>query len=239
MVGFDVLPGGVRGAEMKFFANDNGLRDVPTFEAQAKLLKELGYAGICTRPNVATDKLLKAFDEQGLEVLATYVTLSAKDSELPGHVLKHFAALKGRGTIVWLMLLDGDATDGQTVAIIRKVCAAAAENDLPVALYPHVGCRTGTIAECDRLISLAGIPHLGLSFNLCHFLRQHDNSEIESTIRKFAPRLKLVQINGADDVPQSETNWDYLIKPLGEGTLDVGRVIRVLDEVGFTGSVNL
>ena len=37
-------------AERTFFVNDNAFGDVPSFEDQARLLKELGYDGICTRP---------------------------------------------------------------------------------------------------------------------------------------------------------------------------------------------
>ncbi|WP_168442039.1 sulfatase-like hydrolase/transferase [Pontiella desulfatans] len=224
---------------MKFFVNDNGLKDVAGFEAQAELLSELGYAGICTRPHNRTPEMLKAFDAHGLNVPATYVTLKPSDADVPEQVLKQFQALEGRDTIVWLMLLEPKASDEQAVSIIRKVCDASEKYKLPVVLYPHVGCRTSTIEECVRLIELAERPGLGVSFNLCHFLRQHDNSTIEASIREFAPYIKLVQINGADDVPKTESNWDYLIKPLGEGSLDVGRVIRTLEEIGYNGYVNL
>jgi len=50
-------------AERLFFTFDNGLTDVKNVEEQAKLLKELGYAGICTRPKNCTDELLAAFDK--------------------------------------------------------------------------------------------------------------------------------------------------------------------------------
>lgn len=226
-------------AGMPFFALDNGLTDVPSYEDQAKLLKELGYAGICTRPKDSTPDLLAAFDRTGVEVLATYVTVSATSKELPGPVVKHLELLKGRGTIVWLMLTDVDASDEDAVAIIQKVSDAAAVYGLPVVLYPHVGCRTSTVKECDRLRKLANRPGLGISFNLCHFLRQNENDELEDTIRSIAPHLKLVQINGANSVPQSTSDWNELIKPLGQGDFDVGRVLRTLEEIGYTGPVSL
>ena len=49
-------------ADTPFFALDNGLTDVPSYGDQAALLKELGFAGICTRPNDSTPDLLAAFD---------------------------------------------------------------------------------------------------------------------------------------------------------------------------------
>jgi alkaline phosphatase D len=222
-----------------FFPIDNGLIDVPSLEDQAVLLSDLGYSGICTRPKSSTPELLAVFDRHGLGVLATYVTLTGKEAEVPGHVVEHLSQLNGQGTIVWLMLKDEDASDDQAVAIIRKVADLAAANDLPVVLYPHVGCRTSTVKECDRLRELAERPGLGVSFNLCHFLRQNEDEILEETIRSVASNLKLVQINGANDVPMSTPDWDELIKPLGEGNFDVGRVLRTLDEIGYTGPVNL
>jgi sugar phosphate isomerase/epimerase len=35
------------------------------------------------------------------------------------------------------------------------------------------------------------------------------------------------------------TDWNELIKPLGAGDFDVGRVLRTLDEIGYTGPLNL
>lgn len=233
-----LIAGSIR-ADQLFFVFDNAFGDVPSLEDQALLLKELGYAGICTRPKSSTPELLATFDRHGLGVLATYVTLSGKEKKVSDGVVRHLELLKGRGTIVWLMLKDVDASDEEAVAIIQKVCDLAATNGLPVVLYAHVGCRTSTVRECDRLRELANRPGLGVSFSLCHFLRQNEDELLEDTIRSVAPNLKLVQINGADNVPMSETNWDYLIKPLGEGDLDVGRVIKVLKEVGYTGPVNL
>ena len=221
------------------FPIDNAFADAPSLEDQAVLIRELGYVGICTRPKSSTPELLAVFDRHGLTVPATYVTLAGKESEVPGHVSKHLELLKGRGTIVWLMLKDEEASDDEAVAVIRQVFDLAAENDLPVALYPHVGCRTSTVKECDRLRELAKRPGLGVSFNLCHFLRQNEDEVLEETIRSVAPNLKLVQINGANDVPMSTTDWGELIKPLGEGDFDVGRVLQTLDEVGYAGPVNL
>ena len=218
---------------------DNGLADIPSFEDQARLLKDLGYDGICTRPGDHTAELLAAFDEHRVGVLQTYITLSAKDAGIPAHVEKHFELLAGRGTIIWLMLLDPDASDGEAVAIIRKVCDAAAAHGLSVVLYPHHGCRTSTALECDRLRRLADRPGLGVSFNLCHFLRQNEDELLEETVRSIAPHLRLVQVSGANHVPPDKATWDDLIKPLGEGDFDVGRLFRVLDEIGYTGPVNL
>ena len=34
-------------------------------------------------------------------------------------------------------------------------------------------------------------------------------------------------------------NWDRLIQPLGDGTYDNGKVLKILDEIKYTGPISL
>ena len=222
------------------FVFDNGLSGLTSPTEQAALLKELGYDGICTRPANATPELFAAMDREGLKVRASYIAVpAAKGSHVPPEIAGHIGMLKGRGTLIWLGLTDAKAGDDRAVEAIRKVCDLAAAADLEVALYPHVGFKTSTVRECARLADLADRRNLGLSFTLCHFLAQNDAKELETTLRAFGPRLKLVQINGCDAIPPGKADWKRLIQPLGQGTFDVGRVIRCLDAIGYQGLFNL
>jgi sugar phosphate isomerase/epimerase len=232
---------GIGQAERKFFALDNGLVDIKSADEQAALLKELGYAGICTRPEKCTDEFLAAYDKHGIDISATYVVLPAGigKTELPVNIVNHFKKLKGRGTIVWFSLTNAKSPIEPAVELTRNVCDEAAKNGLSVVFYPHFGCLTARIAICEKIVNLAARKNLGTSFTLCHFLAQNDHKKSESTIKSMAPHLKLVQINGANELPQPKADWEQLIQPLGEGSLDVGRVIRTLDEIGYDGPVGL
>ena len=222
------------------FVFDNGLGGLKTPEEQAALLKELGYDGICTRPAHATPELFMAPDKTGLKVHASYVMLAAeKDASVPEEVAAHIRRLEGRGTMIWLSLTNPKADDETAARWIRDVCDLAQASGLEVVLYPHVGFCTDTIEKCARLADRADKKNLGLSFTLCHFLALKDEKEIESTLRAHGQRLKLVQINGADAIPPGKPDWGRLIQPLGEGSLDVGRVLRCLDAIGYQGPVNL
>lgn len=223
-----------------FFVFDNGLGGLKTPEEQAALLKELGYDGICTRPAHATPELFMALDKNGLKVHASYVMLAAeKNASVPEEVAAHIRKLEGRGTLIWLSLTNPKADDETAVRLIMKACDLAQASGLEVVLYPHVGFCTDTIEKCARLADKADKKNLGLSFTLCHFIALHDEKEIEATLRAHGTRLKLVQINGADAIPPGKPNWSRLIQPLGEGSLDVGRVLRCLDTLGYQGPVNL
>jgi sugar phosphate isomerase/epimerase len=180
-------------------------------------------------------------DRHGIKIIATYVSIPAQGDgrSIPRDIEDHIRELKKRGTMVWLTISNQDAGDEATLSTIRRVCDVAADNGLEVVLYPHVGCKTSTSAECERLRKLAGRPNLGVSFSLCHFLCQNDAAGLEATLKMLAPHLKLVQINGADEIPPGKPDWKRLIQPLGQGTFDMGRIIRVLDDIGYKGPVNL
>lgn len=228
-------------AEREFFVFDNGLTDLKSAGEQAALLEKLGFDGICTRPQHATEEFLTAMDRHGIRVVATYVSLDATGDgqTIPPGIKDHLRKLRDRKTIVWLTIANENARDEAAVATIRRVCDLAAENGLEVVLYPHVGYKTHTGAECERLRKLADRPNLGVSFSLCHFLCQQDSDGMEATLKALAPHLKLVQISGADAIPPGNPDWERLIQPLGKGTFDMRRLIRTLDEIGYKGPVNL
>jgi sugar phosphate isomerase/epimerase len=228
-------------AERPFFAFDNGLTSIKSVEEQAKLLKELGYAGICTRPDNCTDELLAAFDKHGVKIMASYVVLPAGEGKtaVPSNIIEHFKKLKGRGTVVWFSLNNSRSPIDPAVELTRNVCDAAAENGLSVVFYPHVGCLTSRIATCEKIRALADRKNLGLSLTLCHFLAQNDHKELEATLKAMAPNLKLVLINGANMLPAPKADWNELIKPLGEGTFDMERLVKTLDEIGYDAPVGL
>jgi len=222
-----------------FFAFDNGLNDVKGLEEKAALLAELGYDGIAWRPG-QTAEMLAALDKHGLKMFSTYVTLQAdmEKCPVPEPVVAEIKALKGRQTAVWLNVA-GKSTDEVVVPAIQQLCDLCAELDLKVVIYPHAGCHTDTVATALRLVKAAGRKNLGLTFNLCHFLKQDDEADLAPTIRAAAPHLWLVSVNGADGGDTKAMNWDRLIRPLGEGDFDVAKVLKLLDEVGYQGPVGL
>lgn len=232
---------GMLRAERAFFVFDNGLTDIKSPEEQAALLQELGYDGVCTRPQNANQEFLTAMDRHGIKIIATFVSLPARGDgrSIPRDIEDHIRDLKERKTMVWLTISNKDAGDEATLSTIRRVCDVAAENGLEVVLYPHVGFKVSTSAECERLRKMADRPNLGVSFSLCHFLCQNDAAGLEVTLKALAPHLKLVQINGADGIPPGKPDWKRLIQPLGQGTFDMGRIIRALDGMGYKGPVNL
>jgi sugar phosphate isomerase/epimerase len=77
---------------------------------------------------------------------------------------------------------------------------------------------------------------LGVTFNLCHWLKV-EGSERDPLplIQEALPRLNFITINGADTGDTQNLGWDKLIQPLGRGTYDVGVFVAKARAAGYRG----
>lgn len=218
---------------------DNGLTDFDSIEGKAQVLKELGYPGTTWRPS-NTVEVLPTLDKHGLKLYATYVVLRATESEcpIPEETIEEIEALKGRDTFVWLTI-QGETSDEIAIDAISKIAGISEANGLKVALYPHYNFKLDTVANCLRFAKAVGKDNVGLTFNLCHFLKQNDESKLEETIGSIGDKLWLVSVNGADSGDTQSMGWDQLIQPLGQGSFDTQRVFSLLDNVGYDGPILL
>lgn len=227
--------------QRSFFAMDNGLGDITSLDAKAELLKELGYDGIGWRPG-RTEEMLKALDARGLKMVSLYVTpkVEAAKPAVDPVLARELEILKGRGTIIWYGLRRAPgASDETAVAMLRDVAETAAAAGLSVAIYPHAGFYAETVRGALRLVRQVDHPALGVSLNLCHFLKTTGEEHLEAVLREAGPHLKLVQLNGADSGDTKKMGWDRLIQPLGQGSFDQLRLLRLLDAIGYRGPVCL
>jgi len=225
-----------------FFAFDNGMNRIKGTEQKATVLKELGYDGVGWRVGAEADKMIDALDRRGLKMISTYVGCTV-DAEAPRYDMRldaEIPLLRKHGTIIWLFLAKGkNPTDEIAVSLVREVAALARGVGLKVAIYHHVGFYVETVEDAIRIAEKVDRPNVGVSFNLCHFLKTDDGAHLEAVLRKAAPRLWLVSINGADGGDTKKMSWDRLIRPLGTGSFDVGKVLHVLDEIGYKGPIGL
>lgn len=218
---------------------DNGLNDFETIEEKVEILKQLGYSGTTWRPS-NTAEVLPALDEHGLNLYATYVVLRATENEcpIPEETIKEIEVLKGRDTYVWLTIL-GETSDQIAIEAIAKIADISKANGLKVALYPHYGFKLDTVETCLRLAEGAGKDNVGMTFNLCHFLRQNDEATLVETIRSIGDKLWLVSVNGADSGDTRNMGWDQLIQPLGEGSFNIQSVFTELKRAEYQGPILL
>ncbi len=229
-----------------FFAFDNGVgRGTWQPEQQAKLLKELGYDGIGYTGVQNIPAMLEALQSRGLKMFSTYlkVDLASDASPYDPDLPKAIQQMKGHGTALWLHVHGAkspdESLDDRAVEVIRQIAAMAEPAGLPVVLYPHTGFYVATASDAVRVVKQVDRENVGVSFNLCHFLKQSDEAHLADRLAEAMPYLLLVSINGADSGDTRQMGWDRLIQTLDRGTFDVRPLLRQLAEGGYDGPIGL
>ncbi len=231
-----------------FFVLDNGVADEKhqTPQAQAELLAELGYAGISVGLDScpSLSELLGELDKRNLRLFTVYAGINVDPGQEPYSpaLTKAVETLDGRNTILWLFMQSRQhapssvAGDERAVAILRELALLATKHKLRIALYPHHAFWLERIEDAVRLADKVDRPNVGVTFNLCHWLRVDPNKNAESLIQAAMPRLFAVSINGADSGGQ---DWKTLIQTLDRGTFDMTAFLKTLAGAGYTGPIGL
>ena len=218
--------------------------------SDVETLAALGYRGVAP---VAWDKatwehltgvLIPLLDENKLKLYAVYSSARVDRGAIAidAGIQQHLAALKGRGTIIWLPVASKDfkpsdpAGDAIAVAAVREVADAAARFGLSVSLYPHFGNLVERVEDAVRIAEKTGRGNVGVTFNLCHWLRTDGPDSLARVLRLAMPRLSLVTINGAD---RNGKDWGQLIQPLDRGDFDIGELLAELKRLGYRGPIGL
>lgn len=231
-----------------FFAFDNAVADEkhPTARAQAETLAELGYAGI----SVGLDRcpslreMLDELDRRDLRLFTVYAGINIDAGQEPySAALKDaIETLHGRNTILWLFMQSQEhkpssaAGDERAVAILQNLADLAARHKVRIALYPHHAFWLERFEDAMRIAEKVNRPNVGVTFNLCHWLRVSPRQDAEILIKEAMPRLFTVAINGADS---DGRDWNTLIQTLDEGTFDMTAFLKMLADAGYTGSIGL
>ncbi len=233
------------GEKNPFFAMDTIARGKP--EAVVPMLRELGYAGLGGAPGDAA--MAQALAAAGLRYFNGYhtITFDAARPALDEPMRKLIEAMPG--SALWLAVAvvqrDGVAftvssaeADETAVAKLRELSAHAAPRGVKIALYPHTGFWLERVEDGIRLAGKVDDPAVGVTFNLCHWLKVEGSQRDPAPVLRMAqPRLMFVTINGADTGDTKTMGWERLIRPLGEGSYNVGAFLRSLRATGYDGPV--
>lgn len=212
---------------------------------QAKLLKEMGYDGISglflLDPKL--DEYLRAIDEAGIKLHMLQLSLNvdptkpAYDPRLPDAIRK----LKGRAVTVSLTLTGLKAADpaGMDYAVkaLRQLGDVAAEGDSRISIYQHVNCWSESLPFIIEVVKKVDHPRVGYNFNLCHWLKVDGEKDYRPLLTDNAAKLFCVTICGAQI---GSAKWtDGLIQSLDRGNFDNPALLKLLDQIGYTGPVGL
>jgi sugar phosphate isomerase/epimerase len=229
-----------------FFAMDTGTKDDKhkTAKEQVEMVKELGYAGIGCTAGEGLGEMLEELDKNGLRLFAVYLGANI-DAEQPkyGSELKEaIEILKGRNAILWLFVQSkklkpsSQEGDGRAVEVIQEIADMTAESRMRVSLYPHTGFWVERVEDAIRVAKKVDRKNVGVTFNLCHWLRTDDEKNMKSLIKSAMPYLSVVSINGADS---GGKDWKQLIQTLDRGSFNIQRFLEVLKKSGYIGPIGL
>jgi sugar phosphate isomerase/epimerase len=234
-----------------FFAMDTALCEGKSWPAaqQAALVKELGYDGFGAS-GYPSNELFTAFEKAGLRVYNTYLTLSFDSAKLgfDPRLKQLVPRLKNHHTALWIAInsvtrdkekLKPSEPFGDDVVVpaLRELADLAQTNDVKIALYPHARLWIERMEDAMRVARKVDRPNVGVTFNLCHWLKVEGSRDPKPVLAEAMPRLFFVSINGADKVDSGEADWSRLIQPLDTGTYDVAALVKSLRDIGFNGPI--
>jgi len=227
-----------------FFAMDNAAQDDKhkTAKEQVEMVRELGYAGIGGRADKGLGDMLEELDKNDLRMFAVYLgaNIDADQTKYGPELKEAIELLKGSNSILWLFVQSKKFKpsqtegDGRAVKVIQEISDMAAEAGLRVALYPHAGFWLEKVEDAIRVAKKVDRKNVGVTFNLCHWLRTEDEKNMRSLIISAMPHLFVVSINGADS---GGKDWKQLIQTLDRGTFNIARFLRTLKRAGYTGPI--
>jgi sugar phosphate isomerase/epimerase len=150
--------------------------------------------------------------------------------------------MKGHNAILWLFVQSNKLKpsspegDPRAVEVIGEIADMAAANKVRVALYPHTGFWVERVEDAIRVVKQVDRKNVGVTFNLCHWLKVDDEKNMKSLITSAMPHLFLVTINGADS---GGKDWKQLIQTLDRGSFNISRFLMTLTKSGYTGPIGL
>lgn len=232
-----------------FFAMNTIAKGPP--EIVVPLLKDLGYAGL---GGASGDRAMaEALAQSGLRFFNGYLTTTLRTSEpgVPADVAERIKAMQGLDTTLWLAIsglrIPADLHREQpedpkwanaVAARLKELADFAQQHGVKVSLYPHTGHHFEHFEDALQMVNRVNHPALGVTFNLCHWLKVEGSERDPAPLLKAAlPRLTFVTINGADTGDTRTMAWNRLILPLGEGTYDVAAFLKKLHALGYTGPI--
>jgi sugar phosphate isomerase/epimerase len=229
-----------------FFAMDTAARLEPAECAQ--VLADLGYAGLGGRPATAKAHAA-ALKAKGLVFYNGYhvTNFSHAQTAMSADLKKAVDDLASAGgSVLWLGINKVDfpmgiklpPEYGDTIVVpqLRQLLAYAKPKGVKISLYPHGGFWAEKFEVCVRVAEKVDDKALGVTFNLCHWLKV-EGSERDPLplIKEALPRLNFITINGADTGDTQKLGWDKLIQPLGRGSYDVASLVTKARRAGYRG----
>jgi len=189
--------------ENEFFAMDTAAPG--DSESVVTLLKELGYDGLGGSPSTA-GAMAAALKTAGLKLFNVYLTVEwqSGQSALSPEIRRTIDTLQGQDSALWLAIAkvkrDGKALprsseEGEVIVCdhLREIAKYASPKGVRIALYPHTGFWLESVFAALQVADKLNRPDIGVTFNLCHWLKVDGNLKPQYVLERAIPRLMLLR----------------------------------------------
>lgn len=238
-------PNGRVGIQNPFFAMNFALHDpklAPRPDAQARLLKELGYAGTQFLGTLEQlDGTLRAMDRAGLKVFTAAVMPYNIPVDLgetyPAVIKDVIRKLENRKTLLLIQFVSksyersSSMGDARAVELGRELADYAKDYGVRLAIYHHVNIWCERADHAARIAKKCDRDNLGICFNLFHWLRTDPGGDISLLAQSVQPHVFLVTVNG------TSTEGNY--QTLDQGSQMAESFLRPFVQAGYRGPIGL
>ncbi len=242
----------------EFFVMDTAMvskYSTPLTRSDIAMAAQLGYSGIA--PDVSgvqtwdylTSHVLTLLGEYRLQLTAVFcaIHVTRDGFTISPEIARHLPALQGQGTTIWISIAGASSGErslrpsdpaGDVIAVeaIRQVAETAAKSNCKVSLYPHFATLIERVEDVVRICEKVDRKNVGVTFNLCHYLRSEPNVPLARVLDIARPHLTLVTTCGADT---NGADWKQLIQPLDQGTFPQQTLLAELRRIDYRGPIGL
>jgi sugar phosphate isomerase/epimerase len=235
-----------------FYVFNNAVRTLPNapegVDAQAQLIKRLGYDGFSGHISDPYFERRKALDNVGLKMPEIYwgIEMDSTGNVAYKEGLKEIIKDSKNRELLVALYSNAEAfkhnrEEGDPLLAkgIQELADFASNYNVKVAIYPHVNNYCETIEHCLSITKLVDRENFGIVFNTCHLLKVEGERGWEEKLINALPNIFMISINGADSGDTKSMDWDRLIQPLGEGTFDTWQLVKLAKDKGYSGPFGL
>ena len=148
---------------------------------------------------------------------------------------------KLRNTDILLQVIfTGSPSQSSLEQTVSRIADIAASKGKELVIYPHDNTRILSVDDALAVIEAVNKPNVFLAVHLAHVLRAGNGNNVAQVVNNASPYLKIATISGATlSEIGSGTNWNDVVKPLGQGTYDILPFYEALHNVGFKGPIGI
>ncbi len=235
-----------------FYCFNNGVRTLLNapegFDAQAALVKKIGYSNLAGQGGNGYYQWREAMDKVGIAMPEIYIQMGIgqdRKAKYDGELMNIIKHAKNRNLLIAFVLYndlkieDRQEADKIFIEGIQELADYCHPFNVKIAIYPHANLHCETVSHSVSLAKAIDRRNVGAIFNLCHYLKVEGQQSWKESLQNAFPYLFMISISGADAGDTKKLSWDKLIQPLGEGSFDVYELVKYVKDLGYEGLFGL